>query len=383
LFFRHLTRSRLAPEVRWEDPPLRACLLVDDPNLRSTRYGHIDYQVLARQAREWRFHVAMATIPLDQWSVSPRARQLFATHREHLSLVIHGHTHARAELARCATPEACRQLVAGAIRRILAAEQRFDLAIDRVMVPPHGEVNEAMLAALARGEVEAVATNRWSLWRHIAPAALGPAAEWAPAIWRGGLPIVHRYRFASPIAKQEALFAALTGRPILPYGHHQDFRDAAVVRRAVAEVNALGAVDWGPMRAVLERNYRHRNSGGRLVVRPYSRRVVVALPPDVDELQVDGPGGRVAIRWVGGETAARPLGPGAWLRPAGAREVEIRCGGAPAMATADEAAERIPVALRLRRLAAELRDRCLLGGAALGPAAEDFGQAVRLALAFS
>ncbi len=67
----------ISSESRWQSPPLRACMVVDDPNLHAQTYGHIRYQALAQLARELPFHAAMATVPLDGWWTSARAAQIF------------------------------------------------------------------------------------------------------------------------------------------------------------------------------------------------------------------------------------------------------------------------------------------------------------------
>ena len=49
---------------------LRACFVIDDPNLHALRYGHISYPALAQHAEEHGYHAAMAMIPLDAWFAS-------------------------------------------------------------------------------------------------------------------------------------------------------------------------------------------------------------------------------------------------------------------------------------------------------------------------
>ena len=71
-FLRQITGSD-----SWQRPALQACFMFDDPNLHSLRYGYIDFPELAAHAREHRYHVASATIPIDAWFVHSPASRLF------------------------------------------------------------------------------------------------------------------------------------------------------------------------------------------------------------------------------------------------------------------------------------------------------------------
>lgn len=83
-YFHHGSWVALLPVLQflkeaspWASPPLRACFMFDDPNLHWRSYGHIDYQELARQGREHRYHASFATVPLDGWLVNRTAASLF------------------------------------------------------------------------------------------------------------------------------------------------------------------------------------------------------------------------------------------------------------------------------------------------------------------
>src|ERR1043166_4498217 len=282
LFLRRLT------DEGWESPPLRACLLVDDPNLRSQTYGRIDYRKLVTLAERRRFHGAMATIPLDAWQVSPRAARIFREHSAQLSLLIHGNNHTRFELARMFSEERGLSLLAEALRRADALEKKSGVEISRVMAPPHGVCLESMLRAMFALGFAGVTTNRWSLWkfndlsRQPAWIGLRPANMFA-----GGLPVVNRFRFNSSIAENEAVIAALLGQPIIPYGHHQDFADdMTAVTKIVDSINSLGDVRWMNMSDILRTNFESRLEGDTLQLRLFSREVHLTLPASVSRLQI-------------------------------------------------------------------------------------------------
>lgn len=80
-FVRHVTAG-----IDWSSAPQCACFIFDDPNLHSARYGYLDYARLAAHARVHKYHVAIATVPLDAWYAGPKAVEVFRTHSECLSL---------------------------------------------------------------------------------------------------------------------------------------------------------------------------------------------------------------------------------------------------------------------------------------------------------
>ena len=244
LFFREVTE---APS--WEAPPLRACMVIDDPNLHGVSYGKIDYRRLLEKAQEWGFHAAMATVPLDCWRVSSRAARLFRENSDRLSLLVHGNLHSQGELA-ADLPIGYKYLLAEeSLKRIESLERKGRVEVDRVMAPPHGVCAADTATALVEHGYEALTTNRWSLWTHNPASTLNEDSGLRPADLLGrGLPVINRFRFKSSLCRNEVAFAALLGQPIIPYGHHQDFSDEmAHVRTAVDTVNDLGSVQWMSM----------------------------------------------------------------------------------------------------------------------------------------
>lgn len=361
LFFR-----ALASGPKWTPAPYRACLIVDDPNLHFPGYGHIDYAGLVEFARTTPFHAAMATVPLDSWFVNSAAARIFRKNPGALSLHVHGNNHLHYELAHPFTREQRAALVRQSLERTSRTEAKGRVAVDRVMAPPHGVCAPEMMELLWRGGFDGMTTNRWSLWKHTVPTTLPADSGFRPADWlAGGLPVVPRFRFLSSICRNEIVFAALFGQPIIPYGHHLDFvKDMAAVRETVAMVNALGPVKWMSMREVLETNFESLVEQSTLRLRLFSRRIKGILPPGITRLQVELPPGavvegtQVKISW---QTAQKPgsatTGRGeAVALPAGASyEVQLVT-MAPASATPALPAN---TSLRLwgRRLASEARDR--------------------------
>jgi len=354
----YLFLRALSPEARWQLPPLRACLVVDDPNLHAQTYGHIDFRALVRLAQEQPFHAAMATVPRDAWWTNARAAALFRDNPKALSLLVHGNDHASKELAQPFRNGERDALAAQSLARIEEWEKQQNIAVDRVMAPPHGVCAPEMFTALRAASYQGMTSNRWSLWQHNPPETLPANFGLGPADFFGGLPVANRFRFKSSICGGEFLVAALLGQPIIPYGHHQDFAGGMEhVRETLNIINSL-PVRWMSTRQIFESNYASYVDAGTLHVRLYSRRVKLVLPSGITTIRIEPalpvpekmPAFEVASSQKVYKVSAQDFVP---YLPAGA-ELEIReaLGARPAA----HAVRRSP-GVGLRRLAAEIRDR--------------------------
>lgn len=213
-----------SPERLWSSSEMRACMVVDDPNLHSVGYGFVNYENLVRMSKGSPFHAAMATVPLDFWYTSSRAARIFRDNPNALSLLIHGNDHLHYELAQVSTLKECNAVAKTSLHRVRCMEARNDLMIDRVMAPLHGVCPPAMLDSLKVNGFNGVTTNRWSLWKDNPPESLPLQTGLYPAdMLAGGLPVVNRFRFNSTISDNEVMIASLLGQPLVPYGHHKDF----------------------------------------------------------------------------------------------------------------------------------------------------------------
>ena len=77
----HFLRS-ISRDVDWQPPPLRATLMIDDPNLHAMSYGFIDFASLVEHATTHNYHLSSAMIPLDGWYVNSRAARCFREHAD-------------------------------------------------------------------------------------------------------------------------------------------------------------------------------------------------------------------------------------------------------------------------------------------------------------
>jgi hypothetical protein len=374
----HFLRSVCA-DAGWRPPPLRACLLFDDPNLHWTSYGYLPYRELVRQADLHDYHVAFATVPLDGWFAHPSTARLFRERADRLSLVVHGNDHTRMELARPFGAEERRALLAQSLRRISGFERRSGVPVARIMVAPHGVCSQEMAHDLVPLGFEALCISRPYPWLArpprswlARPAGSSPLAAWEPAsIVDNGLPVILRRGFGDP--DEDLALRAFLDQPLIVYGHHGDMRDGLDRLAEIAGlIRGLGEVRWTSLGEIAASNVTTRHEGAALRVRMFSRRGRVEIPSGVQRIVVETPSlqehaGVDALAWTGdrAEPAASrsnglsPVGPAAEpiVVPDGTRRVELRLvrGGAP-----DPAAIRPPAALSwaiARRLMGEGRDR--------------------------
>jgi hypothetical protein len=271
----------------WDQPPLRACLVFDDPNLRSKSYGHIRYRELASHARRHGYHASMASIPLDYRVIDRDAAALFRENAAHLSIAIHGNNHERMELLRTQDDGAAAALAAQALRRTARFESRFGLRVCRVMCPPHEVCGEAMMRAMFRLGFEAVTIE--PLLFHQPENSWGTSLDgFEPARTGGGLPVIPRYPLAADL--DDLPLRAFLNLPMVVYGHHRDVQDGLdAVLPLVERIAALGPVSWMPLSSIARSNYLASRNGGELRVRLHSVLADVSVPEGVEALHVELP----------------------------------------------------------------------------------------------
>jgi hypothetical protein len=269
----------------WSPPALRASFVIDDPNLHWHSYGFLKYPELIAHASRHGYHVGFATVPLDGWLVNPRAASLIRENPSALSLLMHGNDHISRELGRLSTEAEAERAIAQALRRVAALERRSGVRVERVMAPPHGACSEAALDAMFRLGIEAACVSRPYPWLDGLPVPT-PLAGWDPAeIVGGGLPILPRYHLENP--REDLVFRALLGQPLILYGHHGDFADGLDLFAEAADyINGLGDVRWEPLGQIARGNYATRQIDDVLHVRMYSRRIALEVPAGVRALDI-------------------------------------------------------------------------------------------------
>jgi hypothetical protein len=283
----HLIDAVLGPSRR-PRAPLRASFVIDDPNLHWPTYGFVDYAQLAEQADRHGFHVGLAMVPLDGWFASRRASSSFT--RGSLSLLMHGNDHRKHELARLSGVDAAAGAIAQAIRRTAAFERRVGVPVQRVVVPPHEVCSRAVLDAMFMLGLDGVCVAQRYPWR--TSSAAGPPmalARWHPTdMVAGGLPILPRHPLAG--RREDLVFRALLGQPLILYGHHDDLSEGIdVLSEAASAINGLGEVSWEPLGRIARQMSKVWRGEESLVVQMHSRRCVVRVPADVAAIEVRSP----------------------------------------------------------------------------------------------
>jgi hypothetical protein len=251
-------------EICTGSPPsgslLKACFIIDDPNLHWPRYGFVDYRQLAAHAEKQNYHVSFATIPLDTWFTHRGTTEIFRKHQDRLSLLVHGNNHSKGELARAYSEPERLFLLRQAIQRIERLERQSGVAVSRVMVPPHGACSEEMLAALPACGFEAACISHGSLRAHNKTRTWTKALGYRPYELVRGCPVFPRWGVAGDV-KNTVLLAAYLKQAIILRGHHQDLKDGPELLDELARfVNGLGSVEWLNMTDIARPNYRDRSS---------------------------------------------------------------------------------------------------------------------------
>jgi hypothetical protein len=242
--------------------PVMAAFVLDDPNLHWPSYGHVRYAQIASHANEHGYHMAIAMPPLDGSFAHPRAVRIFKEHPAQLSICVHGNDHLGPELGRVATERDGISLARQALARAGAFQRRTGIPFEPVMVPPHEQLSEPAARGLLAGGFDAVCVSRpypWVVPGRPGPAAAlgaGPPERGALAGWTsretvaGGLPLMLRTGFNAP--REDLVFRAFLGQPLILYGHHDVLKDGLdVLADAASAVDALGEVRWGSLAQIV------------------------------------------------------------------------------------------------------------------------------------
>lgn len=292
-FLRSVTR-----DIGWQEPPLRACFMFDDPNLHAFTYGHLDYREIARKAREDNYHVVFATVPADGWYVKPAVASLFREQANYISLTTHGIEHTKAELNH--THGNALPLLASGLRRLKKLERKAGLQVSRVMVPPHEAWSHSICDCLLKLGYEGACAGPEHLAARNRETSLPQHWGLGTVSWVGaGFPILHRSAFRLSSAETEIRLAAFLGQPVILKGHHGDcFSGTDVLCRLADVSNKLGA-RWGDMKSIMRSNYRTRTTAEILHIHMCSRQIQLRIPECVRGITIERP-------WLG-ETEQEPL----------------------------------------------------------------------------
>jgi hypothetical protein len=359
----HFLRAR-TEAIRWQPPAARASLLFDDPNLHWPSYGFVKLAQLGAHAREYGYHVALATVPLDAWFAHPAALRALRESEGAISLLVHGNDHDGGELGRVETEADALALAAQALRRVGAFGRRTGVAVDPVMVPPHEACSHPTLSGLRRCGFDAITMTRPYPWVEFEPhswlarpAEAGALVGWQPAEFVEGVAVLLRHPIAGR-SPAELTLRAFLDQPLILYGHHEDAHGGPeALLGAVEEVNRLGPTNWCSLSEIAATSFETRRDGSRLAARLLTRKARIEIPATVQELTVELPATGVDLTgetlWVAGKQAL----PGEALEVEPGSSLEIALTPLDAIdPAAVPSPRRRPLAVA-RRLASEGRDR--------------------------
>jgi len=297
-FLRDVTK-----DTSWTAPPLRACVMFDDPNLHGRSYGYVNYKDLVQHAKVHNYHVGVATIPIDTWHVHSETARLFRENSSRISLLIHGNNHTHEELAFSGSDGYRLGVLAQALRRIERLESDSGLEVSRVMSAPHSACTEEMMHLMLLLGYEAICLPWDSLFHY------NPQGRWSSTIGvdmvgfqNSGLPIIPRVRLRPewdprlkfyPDWKTGILLSAFLSQPLIPVGHHHVASGGMELLAQVADtINRLGKVEWMDMKGIARSNYMTWLDGALLKIKMYSRHIVIQVPEGIGEISIERP-------WIG------------------------------------------------------------------------------------
>lgn len=246
-------------DVMWRPPELGACLIIDDPLLK-TRYGLCDFSHLRESMKQHGFTTNIAFIPWNWRRTTRRASEFFRREANLFSVSIHGCDHVAAEFG-STSPQTLDSKARLAQARMQAHQQRTGIAHDPVMVFPQGVFSHECPPILKRnGYMAAVNTE-------IAPVNNGEARTavrdvWDTAILSYGTFPIYTRRYAAHGIENFA-FDLLLGKPCFIVAHHEFFRDRGAALIALVEkLSGLNCeLTWRSPREVIQRAYRRRMQG--------------------------------------------------------------------------------------------------------------------------
>ncbi len=255
-----------AGDTAYQPPARLANLTVDDPVLAGGPIG-LPYRRLVRQAEQDRFHLTVATIPRELPVADPAVVGLLEHRPRLLTACYHGSDHdgyefyltdAHGHRHRGRRLEVQLSHLGSAARRGKEFYERTGLALDRIMVFPHGLGPAALLPALE--ELGFLATsNMADRWPLEASVPDDPFLTLRPAdvAW-GGAPVMWRQGTLQPGYPLDLFL----GRPAVILCHKKTM-DGALAR--AAEINRTNTPDlaWAGLEEIALHAYVSRRDPGR------------------------------------------------------------------------------------------------------------------------
>lgn len=246
--------------VMWQPVENGACLIIDDPLLR-TRYGHCDFIKLLQLMKAYGFATDISFIPWNWWRTSKRNAEFFLRESDQFSVSIHGCDHIAAEFG-----ETDSEVLAGKARlaqsRMRQHQERCGFRHESIMVFPQGVFSAECPEVLKRTNfISAVNTDVSPVGNTDNSALIKDV--WDVAITKyGSFPIfTRRYDFHG---LENFAFDLLLGKPCLVVAHHEFFKhECQAMLELIEKLSSLKAdLKWRPLGEVVRRACRRRVTPG-------------------------------------------------------------------------------------------------------------------------
>jgi hypothetical protein len=265
--------------VAWQPQELGACLIIDDPLLKS-QYGFCNFAKLRDLMRGHGFTTNIAFIPWNWRRTSPAAGKFFNKESGLFSISIHGCDHTAGEFG-ATSFEVLDKRAQLARSRMRNHEARTGIQHDSIMVFPQGVFSSACPEVLKRnGFLAAVNTE-------VVPVDFSNSRTQIRDVWDlaimtyGSFPIFTR-RYASHGLENFA-FDLLLGKPCLIVAHHDSFKDGgSALIELIEKVGSLNCcLHWRPLGQLIRRTCRRRANGvGAEEVEMYGNELIIDNPSD-------------------------------------------------------------------------------------------------------
>jgi hypothetical protein len=266
------------PDVVWAPQELGACLIIDDPLLR-TKYGFCDFPKLSELMRRRGFTTNIAFIPWNWRRTSRAGGEFFKNTAGDFSISIHGCDHTGGEFGTTSL-EVLHNRAQMAQRRMKNHETRTGIHHDPIMVFPQGVFSSDCPAVLKRcGFLSAVNTELIPVDSQNVRTRIADA--WDVAIMRyGDFPIfTRRYPFHGV---ENFAFDLLLGKPCLIVTHHDFFKDGGTkLIELIEKIQSLNCrIQWRSLGEVIRRACRRRRAmgAGTVEVDMYASELLIDNP---------------------------------------------------------------------------------------------------------
>ncbi len=274
MFIRYIFR-----EVAWRPQELGACVIIDDPLLKS-QYGFCNFANLCDLMRGHGFTTNIAFIPWNWRRTSPAASKFFRDQSGLFSVSIHGCDHTAGEFG-ARSLEVLHTKARLARTRMRSHEARTGIKHDSIMIFPQGVFSSGCPEVLRRnGFLAAVNTELVPVDSQNARTRIRDV--WDVAIMTyGDFPIfTRRYVFHG---LENFAFDLLLGKPCLIVTHHDSFKDGGTA--LIELVKKLGSLNcclrWRPLGQVIRMACRRRANGvGAEEVEMYGNELIISNPLD-------------------------------------------------------------------------------------------------------